>query len=91
MSPLSQFVRLRPEVAALDWERIRGHILFKDLISPLDSLEKDAEWLRKKRKEEIAPLYSMADAEEALQRFIGMPYTRPFFIAPELQAWWRGR
>jgi len=26
-----QFVRLRPEVADLDWERIRGHILFKDL------------------------------------------------------------
>jgi hypothetical protein len=45
MLPLSQFIRLRPEVAALDWERIRGHILFKDLISPLDSLEKDAEWL----------------------------------------------
>jgi len=45
MSPLSQFIHLRPEVAALDWERIRGHILFKDLISPLDSLEKDAEWL----------------------------------------------
>ena len=45
MSPLPQFIKLRPEVAALDWERIRGHILFKDLISPLDSLEKDADWL----------------------------------------------
>ncbi len=45
MSPLSQFIKLRPEVAALDWERIRGHILFKDLISPLDSLEKDTDWL----------------------------------------------
>lgn len=27
------------------WERIRGHILFKDLISPLDSMEKDTDWL----------------------------------------------
>ena len=45
MSTLSQFVYLRPEVAAIDWERIRGHILFKDLIPPLDSLEKDAKWL----------------------------------------------
>jgi hypothetical protein len=45
MSTLSQFVHLRPEVAVLDWERIRGHILFKDLISPLDSLEKDTDWL----------------------------------------------
>lgn len=51
--------------------------------------EKDAEWLRKKRKEEIEPLYSIADAEEALQRFIGMPYSRPFFIAPELQVTYR--
>jgi len=45
MPVLAPFIRLRPEVEALDWERIRGHILFKDLISPLDSLEKDPEWL----------------------------------------------
>ncbi len=45
MSTISQFIHLRPEVATLDWERIRGHILFKDLISPLDSLEKDTNWL----------------------------------------------
>ncbi len=45
MTTLAPFIRLRPEVQALDWERIRGHILFKDLISPLDSLEKDPEWL----------------------------------------------
>ncbi len=51
--------------------------------------EKDAEWLRKKRKEEIEPLYSMADAEAALQHFVGMPYSRPFFVAPELQVTFR--
>jgi len=45
MLSFAPFVRLRPEVAALDWERIRGHILFKDLISPLDSMEKDTDWL----------------------------------------------
>lgn len=31
MSSFALLIRLRPEVAALDWERIRGHILFKDL------------------------------------------------------------
>jgi hypothetical protein len=45
MSSFAPLIRLRPEVAALDWERIRGHILFKDLISPLDSLEKNTDWL----------------------------------------------
>jgi hypothetical protein len=45
MPSFAPLIRLRPEVAALDWERIRGHILFKDLISPLDSLEKDTDWL----------------------------------------------
>jgi metallo-beta-lactamase family protein len=51
--------------------------------------ERDAEWLRKKRKEEIQPLYTMEDAEAALQLFVGMPYVRPFFLAPEVQATFR--
>jgi len=45
MPSISDFVELRDEVAKLDWDKIRGHILFKDLISPQDALEKDAEWV----------------------------------------------
>lgn len=51
--------------------------------------ERDAEWLQKKRKEHAAPLYTIADAEEALRHFVGMPYARPFFLAPEVQVTFR--
>ncbi|MCG3155575.1 MAG: Ribonuclease [bacterium] len=48
--------------------------------------EKDAEWLRKKREEEIEPLYTIEDAELALQQFMGVEYGRPFSVAPGVRA-----
>lgn len=48
--------------------------------------EKDAEWLRKKRDEEVEPLYTIEDAEIALQQFVGVEYGRSFNVAPGVKA-----
>ncbi|MGH7493600.1 MAG: MBL fold metallo-hydrolase RNA specificity domain-containing protein [bacterium] len=51
--------------------------------------ERDAEWLRKKKREQIEPLYTVEDAEKALQQFVGTAYDRPFAITPEAQVTFR--
>ena len=51
--------------------------------------EKDAEWLRKKRGEEVQPLYTIEDAEKALKQFVGIQYDRPFPVTPEVSAVFR--
>src|SRR5262245_29247818 len=51
--------------------------------------ERDAEWLNKKKKGEIEPLYTVEDAEKALQQFVGMAYDRPFDLMPEAQVTFR--
>ncbi|UCG52006.1 MAG: MBL fold metallo-hydrolase [Candidatus Latescibacterota bacterium] len=48
--------------------------------------EKDVEWVNKirasKHEEPIEPLYTIEDAEEALQHFVGVQYNKPFTVAP---------
>jgi metallo-beta-lactamase family protein len=51
--------------------------------------ERDAEWLRKKKHEETEPLYTVEDAEQALQQLVGTAYDRPFAVTPEVQATFR--
>jgi metallo-beta-lactamase family protein len=43
--------------------------------------EKDAEFLAKKKREFIAPLYTIADATAALQQFVPVPKGQPFPVA----------
>jgi metallo-beta-lactamase family protein len=51
---------------------------------------KDAEYLNKRMKKQgkppIVPLYTMEDAEKALGLFVGIGYTRPFPVTPDVQA-----
>jgi len=42
--------------------------------------EKDAQWLRKKKKEAVEPIYTIEDAEASLQHFIGINYEQPFYL-----------
>jgi len=42
--------------------------------------EKDAQWLRKKKKEAVEPIYTMDDAEACLHYFIGVNYGNPFYL-----------
>jgi metallo-beta-lactamase family protein len=51
--------------------------------------ERDAEWLRKKKREDIEPLYTVEDAETALQQFVGMTYDRPFAVTQDVQVTFR--
>lgn len=48
--------------------------------------EKDAEWVNRIRERHheppIEPLYTAQDVEQAMRHFIGLPYGRPFEIAP---------
>jgi metallo-beta-lactamase family protein len=52
--------------------------------------ESDTEYLNKKRAKKgeppLEPLYILEDADEALSRFIGMPYHRPFHVLRKLRA-----
>jgi metallo-beta-lactamase family protein len=53
--------------------------------------EKDAEWLRKRnaqrnRREEVEALYTVADAEEAMQHFRSVPYHQKENVLKEVQA-----
>ena len=48
--------------------------------------EKDAEFLARRNKEVIEPLYSMRDATTAVERMIGMPYDEPFEVVPGVRA-----
>ncbi len=51
--------------------------------------ERDAEWLRKKKHEDAEPLYTVEEAERALQQFVGMAYDRAFAVTPQVQATYR--
>jgi metallo-beta-lactamase family protein len=44
--------------------------------------EKDAEYLARKRKEHVEPLYAARDAVRAIELMIGLPYHRDVEIAP---------
>jgi metallo-beta-lactamase family protein len=48
--------------------------------------EKDAEFLARRNKEVIEPLYGMRDATTAVERMIGLPYDQPFDVVPGLRA-----
>ena len=48
--------------------------------------EKDAEFLARRNKEAIAPLYGMRDATTAVERMVGQPYDRPFDVVPGVRA-----
>ena len=47
--------------------------------------EKDAQWMRKKKKEPVEPLYDMEDAEASLMHFIGVNYKKQFHILKKLK------
>jgi metallo-beta-lactamase family protein len=48
--------------------------------------EKDAEFLAKRRKEFIEPLYGMRHAVRTMDLMVGVPYNRPFDVVPGLRA-----
>jgi metallo-beta-lactamase family protein len=48
--------------------------------------EKDAEFLAKRRKEFIEPLYGMRHAVRTMDLMVGIPYNRPFDVVPGLRA-----
>ena len=48
--------------------------------------EKDAEFLTRRHKEVIEPLYGMRDATQAVEQMIGMPYDREFEVLPGMRA-----
>jgi metallo-beta-lactamase family protein len=48
--------------------------------------EKDAEFLSKRNREAVPPLYSMADATAAVERMVGVPYRKPFEVVPGVRA-----
>jgi metallo-beta-lactamase family protein len=48
--------------------------------------EKDAEFLARRNKEVIEPLYGMRDATTTVERMIGLPYDRPFDVVPGVRA-----
>jgi metallo-beta-lactamase family protein len=48
--------------------------------------EKDAEFLARRNKEAVAPLYGMRDATSAVDRMIGLPYDTTFDVVPGVRA-----
>jgi metallo-beta-lactamase family protein len=48
--------------------------------------EKDAEFLSRKQKEAVAPLYSMRDAVRTLELMVGVPYHKWFDVVPGVRA-----
>jgi metallo-beta-lactamase family protein len=48
--------------------------------------EKDAEFLTRRHKEAVPPLYTMRDAAQAADQMIGVPYNKPFEVRPGVQA-----
>jgi len=47
--------------------------------------EKDAQWLRKKKKEAVEPIYTMDDADACLQYFVGVNYEKPFYLLKDVK------
>ena len=48
--------------------------------------EKDAEFLAKRKKEFIEPLYGMRHAVRTMDLMVGVPYNKPFDVVPGLRA-----
>ena len=48
--------------------------------------EKDAEFLARRDKERVPPLYGMRDATRALELMVGVPYDKPFDVVPGMRA-----
>lgn len=48
--------------------------------------EKDAEFLAKRKKEFIEPLYGMRDAVRTMELMVGVPYNKPFDVIPGVVA-----
>ena len=48
--------------------------------------EKDAEFLAKRRKDFIEPLYGIRHAVRTMELMVGVPYNRPFDVVPGLRA-----
>jgi metallo-beta-lactamase family protein len=48
--------------------------------------ERDAEFLAKRHKEFIEPLYGMRHAVRTMDLMVGVPYTRPFDVVPGVKA-----
>lgn len=48
--------------------------------------EKDAEFLARRGKEAVAPLYTMRDAVRVPELMVGVPYHKPFDVVPGVRA-----
>ncbi|MFN2635485.1 MAG: MBL fold metallo-hydrolase RNA specificity domain-containing protein [Gemmatimonadaceae bacterium] len=48
--------------------------------------EKDAEFLAKRRKDFVEPLYGMRHAVRTMDLMVGVPYNRPFDVVPGIRA-----
>ncbi len=48
--------------------------------------EKDADFLRRRGREAVEPLYTQADVGPLMQRMVGEPYDRAFDVAPGIRA-----
>jgi metallo-beta-lactamase family protein len=48
--------------------------------------EKDAEFLAKRRKDFVEPLYGMRHAVRTMDLMVGVPYNRPFDVVPGVKA-----
>jgi metallo-beta-lactamase family protein len=48
--------------------------------------EKDAEFLARRTRERVEPLYNLADATAAVEQMVGIPYHKPFDVIPGVRA-----
>lgn len=48
--------------------------------------EKDAEFLRRHRREVAEPLYTQADIPPLMKQMVGLPYDKPFDVVPGVRA-----
>ncbi|HVF40181.1 MAG TPA: MBL fold metallo-hydrolase, partial [Gemmatimonadaceae bacterium] len=47
--------------------------------------EKDAEFLARRKKEFVEPLYGMRHATRTMELMVGVPYNKPFDVVPGVQ------
>lgn len=52
------------------------------LVDSASIQERDAEWLSRKKKKFVKPLYEQRDAYRIMRRFITIPYCEPIDVAP---------
>ena len=48
--------------------------------------EKDAEFLARRQREHVEPLYNLADATAAVEQMVSIPYHHPFDVVPGVRA-----